>query len=102
MSNGYGYNNGTVEVGTTPTLIDSNGGWNGFYVVKNRGPERVFIGGPISPEGTVTADESSTGGYPLEPGESVQVPVFTGAARDLYGVTSSGTSFVSFLTPAGG
>jgi hypothetical protein len=102
MTDGYGYNNSIVSVGTSPTLIDSGGGWNGFYLVKNRGPEVVYLGGALNPEATVTADETSTGGYPLDPGESVQIPVFTAASRDLYGVTASGTAIVSFLTPSGG
>ncbi|SRR6266496_88202 len=93
----YGYTNGSVEVGTTATLIFASPQQNSFVVVKNRGPETVYLGGLPNPEGTVTADESSTGGLPLEAGETITVPTWAADTRDLFGITASDTAIVSWL-----
>lgn len=94
----FGYANGTVEVTTTATLIFNSPQQNSFIVVKNRGPETVYLGGLPNPEGTVTADETSTGGLPLEPGETVAVPTWAADTRDLFGITESDTAIVSWLS----
>lgn len=95
---GFGYGNSTVQVGTTATLIFSGAQVTSFVLVKNRGPATVYLGGEPNPEGTVTADETSTGGLPLDAGEVVQVPIWAADSRDLYGITAEGDAYVSCLT----
>lgn len=90
------YNHGTVNVGTSATLVGTFGPVVIAAVVQNRGPEPVYLGGS-----TVTADNASTGGLVVAPGESIQVPQIGGSfGRDLYAITSVGASDVSFLAVA--
>lgn len=87
------YVHGTVSVGTTATLIASPEFVSAAtgLLVKNESVDVVYLGGS-----TVTADTTSTGGLQLGPHETLMVPVAAGVA-DLYGVTSGGTSYVSYL-----
>jgi hypothetical protein len=93
----FGYYSTVKTVDTTGELIASGPQVNSFFLVKNLGPATVFIGGVVSPEGPPTADQSATGGYPLERGESVQVPTWATQSRDLYGITAEGTADVAVL-----
>ncbi len=72
------------------------------FLVKNQGPATVFLNGVISGDSSsVTADQSSTGGYPLHPGEVADFGVSSGTVGetnvDLYGVTAEGSAYVSSL-----
>lgn len=89
------FSSGTVSVGTTAASIVTPGS---PVLVKNNGPEAVFLGGAS----TVTADVSATGGWVLEPGDVLLLPPFLPpngwyASNALYGITASGTADVSWL-----
>lgn len=90
MSN---YVHGTVSCGTSATLLFSSPtSESGGVLVRNNGPEPAFLGGS-----TVTADVATTGGVLLPAGEAVTVSTTGAASADLYGVTASGTAYVSYL-----
>lgn len=91
MPSGNYYPFGTVSVGTTATFIEISPGNVGGAVIGNRGPEAVYVGGS-----TVTADESSTGGLLLAPGEKVTLPTST-SYGDIYAITAEGTSYVTWI-----
>lgn len=61
-------------------------------VVKNEGPEVVYLGGS-----GVTADRTSTGGYSLAPGESVLLVNRESTEETRYAITAGGTSYVSVM-----
>lgn len=63
--------------------------------IKNAGPVTVYLG----TASTVTADTSVTGGYPLNPGESVNIEAKTTSPGevDYYGVTAAGTAYIAVL-----
>jgi hypothetical protein len=80
---------GTVDVSTTAIKILSvNTGTTTLF--KNNGPEAVYIGAA-----NVTADETSTGGWKLEPkDEAVQL------GGDVWGVTARGNANVAWIQTA--
>jgi hypothetical protein len=85
------YASGQVSVGTTATLICTVGS-----VPENDGllinaSAACFVGGP-----GVTA----TTGFPVPASTQTQVPVTGAEPLALYGVTSSGTSTVSYIFPS--
>jgi hypothetical protein len=85
---------GTTEVGTSATSLFTNPTSNSAPLVKNQGPATVYIG-----DSTVTADQASTGGLPLAPGEKANLPSVPGGgtAEDVYGITAQGEAYVSFF-----
>lgn len=97
MTNNY-YDQGAQEISTTPVVIARfpAGVVSGpFAVLKNVGSETVYLGSSV-----VTADVAGPyGGFPVEPGETIHVPVAPGdsPAWYLYGVTAEGTTLVSYL-----
>src|SRR6266702_3999556 len=95
---GYGYYSTVKTVDTSGERLMSGGQQNSFFLVKNLGPATVFIGGVVNPEAPPTADQSSTGGYPLDEGESTQIPTWAADSRDLYGITAEGTAYVAILS----
>lgn len=87
------YANSTVEVTTTATqILWSPTGESDGILVRNNGPFAVFLGGS-----TVTADESSTGGFQLTPGEKVTLSTTGSASDDLWGICAEGMSYVSYI-----
>jgi hypothetical protein len=88
------YANGTAVVTTTRALLVNAPQENAGTVVQNRGPASVYVGGS-----SVTADQTSTGGVELEPGEKLTLPSVASSSFtwDLYAVTADGTATVSFL-----
>lgn len=86
------YHNGTVSVSTTATAITETYNQNQGVLLQNRGPVPVWVGGS-----TVTADNTSTGGYLLSPGDSVTVSVVANIDGEVYGVTLADTAYVAWL-----
>lgn len=89
-----GYNNGTVSVTTTPTLIATPVGGNDGVLIQNNGGVPVFLGGS-----EVTPDQTSTGGIALAAGVTLMVPTVGNQLAGLYGVVASGTANVAYLYP---
>jgi hypothetical protein len=52
----------------------------------------VWIGGS-----TVTADNATTGGYLLAPGDSVTVSVVANVDGEVYGITIADTAYVAWI-----
>jgi hypothetical protein len=87
-----------VAVTTSITTICSASESDPIHV-KNEGPATVFldIQNGSNPS-SVTADQSSTGGYPLAPGETWdQVPYNTSGVYTIYAITAEGTAYVSAI-----
>lgn len=83
-----------APVGTSVTTICTVG--SGFPItIKNQGPATVFIDFEPS-SSSVTADQSSTGGYPLEPGEHLTNPPMP-TFYTVFGITAEGTAYVSAI-----
>jgi hypothetical protein len=85
------------EVTTTATSIVGTQRIEYPLVLKNQGPATVFL----DDTDAVTADQSSTGGYPLAPGESVTIGA-PGVGNDsttytMWGITAEGEAYVAFL-----
>jgi hypothetical protein len=91
MPSGNYYPFGTLSVGTTAVFVEISPANVGGALIGNRGPEPVYLGGS-----TVTADESSTGGLLLEPGEKVSLSTST-TYGDIYAITAEGTSIVTWI-----
>lgn len=88
------YVQGTVSVGTTATKIATpTDGTGGIYLSNASGGQTVFLGGP-----SVTAS-SATAGPSMAAGATLILPTAAGA-HDLYAITASSTSNVSFIHPA--
>lgn len=79
--------NSTVTVGTTATLI----GPSFEYQYKNTGDVTVYLGSNL-----VTADKTSTGGFPLEPGQVFESRN-PGTTTNIYAITASGSSTVATI-----
>lgn len=92
MPSGVSYPHATVSISTTATFLTTGGGENDGFLVHNRGPADVFLGGS-----SVTADETSAGGLPLAEGQTVTVPTVGNASLDLYGITAEGSAYVSVV-----
>lgn len=89
------YQQGTALVLDTSSLLTtSSSGNNAGIVVKNRGTVEVYLGGS-----SVTADDTSTGGLPVSPGEKVTVPTVGNVAAELHAVTAAGEALVSWISP---
>lgn len=58
--------------------------------IKNTGSATVYIGG----DDAVTADSSSTGGWPLAPGEVLSLPNRGTETYSMWGITAAGTAYV--------
>lgn len=86
------YVQGTVSVGSTATLIASPGYGTGGIYVYNGGSNAVILGG-----NTVTAS-GATAGVSLAASAGLTIPT-AGPFHDLYGITASGSSNVSFIYP---
>lgn len=87
----------TVEVGTTVVPILDMSSIGAAAIFKNNGPATVFIGGStpgITP--VLSAGWSSSTGYPLNPGDTLELP---DQGLNIYGVTASGVAYVSWLYP---
>ena len=90
------FSSGTTSVGTTATLIVTlpAAGYNvRGGLIKNVGPERVYIGGP-----SVTAT-GATAGYPMSSFELLELGL-SNAPHDLYGIVPSGTGAVAYFFAA--
>lgn len=85
---------GVIEVTTSVTNIFSGAQFVSVYV-KNEGPAVVYLGN----DDTVTADQSSTGGYPLAPGQELPSAMTDRGSEtfSLYGITAEGSANVSYL-----
>jgi hypothetical protein len=94
MPSGNEYPFGTVEATTTATFLMTNYPDNSGVLVKNQGPATVYLGGS-----SVTADQSATGGLPLEPGETQTVPGIAGSGDplDLYVICAEEGAQVTWL-----
>lgn len=88
------YAQGTVSVTTARTKLVTVSAANDGVLVQNQGTSPVFLGGP-----NVTADTTATGGVSLAANAMVTVPSVGGMTHDLFAVTATGTSNVSFLMP---
>lgn len=85
----------TTDVTTAASAIFSVTPDN-VFVLKNAGPATVFL----DTNSAVTADQTSTGGYPLAPGEAGTVPAIFGNNTNpytLYGITAQGDAYVSYM-----
>jgi hypothetical protein len=86
---------GTVSCDTTATSILTPLDYQGARF-KNLGPANVWVG----PSSSITADQSSTSGYPLAPGESVEIAARTSndtGSETWYGITDEGTADVAYI-----
>lgn len=88
------YEQGTVSVGTTATLVCTVGTENDGALIQNNGSAAVFLGGP----GVTTS--GATQGVQLAASATVAVPSVGGSTHDLYAVVATGTADVSYLFPA--
>lgn len=86
------YVHGTVSVSTTATEIVVGNEENDGLLVSNRGDVTVYLGGS-----GVTADDTSTGGVDVQPGEKVVLSTVGNDQAVLYGVTTAGTAIVSYI-----
>lgn len=84
------YQSGQVSVGTTPTLICASTGNQSGVVINNGAGAIVYLGGP---------NVTITTGFPIAVSSTATIPTNGGVINKLYGVTSSGTSTVSYLSP---
>ena len=84
---------GTVSVGSTATLLCSPAASSGGVLVQN-GSTAIFLGGP-----GVTSSGASQG-LSVAANATVTVPTVGYAVHDLWAVTASGSSSVSFLFPS--
>lgn len=95
---GVSYTFATVEVTTTATFLFTAASVGPQAFVKNRGPVTVYLGGS-----TVTADSASTGGFPVEPGETATIPSPGNVVSDnpdgldLYAIVADDTAYVSWI-----
>jgi hypothetical protein len=87
------YQQGTVTIGTSPTLICTVEGNNTGVLVQNSSGAIVFLGGS-----NVSASGANAG-YQLAISGSVTVPTYGGAACSLYGIVASTGSAITFLHP---
>jgi len=88
------YNAGAVTVDTQPSLVCTVG--NGLSaLLQNTGDVTAYLGGP-----DVSASGANTG-FPLPAGTSTTIPKPSAdsAPVDLYAITASGTTTLSWLTP---
>lgn len=90
------FQQGTVSVGTTATVICTVGSTpeNDGVLVQNNGSAAVFLGGP-----SVTAT-GATAGLQVAAGDTVRVPTTGADTLVLYGIVASSTAPVSYLFPA--
>jgi hypothetical protein len=87
------YINGAITVTATRCSISVPQGNDGI-LIKNLGPATVYVGGQA-----MTADQASTGGFPLSGGETVTIPTIGNSAHDLYFLTATGTAVVAYVAP---
>ena len=87
------YNQGTVTVGTSATLICSPATGAHGVLIQNNGSVAVFIGGS-----TVTAS-GATAGISVAANATVTVPTVGDSPHDLYGIVASTTANVAYLFP---
>lgn len=92
MPSGVSYPHGTVTATTTAAFLVTAGAENDGIVIGNRGPADAFLGGS-----SVTADESSSAGLQLVPGEKVTLPTVGNQSADVYVVTAEGTAIVTWM-----
>jgi hypothetical protein len=95
------YSHGNVLITTTATLIgpfpiggghadEPNGPGD---LLQNNGPETIFLGSVA-----VVADPVAPfGGFALQPGEKLLLPASGSSQYNLYGITATGTSNLSYL-----
>jgi hypothetical protein len=88
------YLHGTSTVTTTAAILTSVAPENDGLLLVNSGAGVVYVGGP-----TVTANQTATGGFPVAVNQTVSIPSVGGASYDLYAVTATGTSVVSWIQP---
>lgn len=89
------YAQGTVTVGNTATLIASPGAGTGGIYLSNSSGATVFLGGAN------VAASGAHAGPTLAASATILLPT-AGAPHDLYGITASSTSAVSYLYPVEG
>ena len=75
---------GCTAIGATPTLIPATPlAGRSAWIIRNVGTVTVYLGGS-----SVTADQTTTGGFPLYAGEPFPLPL--GAGVLLYGIGNGG------------
>ena len=87
------YLQGTVTVGNTATLLCSPLNSPGGVLVQN-GATVIYLGGP-----NVTSS-GATQGVSVAANATINVPTVGQSAHDLYAITASGSSSVSYLIPS--
>lgn len=87
------YLHGTVTVSSTATLVCSPAASSGGVVIQN-GATAIFLGGP-----GVTSS-GATQGVSVAANATLVVPTVGYAPHDLWAITASGSSSVSFLFPS--
>jgi hypothetical protein len=88
-----------VAVGTTITAICSVD-FEAPIALKNMGPATVYLDFQIgAATSAITADQASTGGYPLAPEEETVHPAHTAGSvvYTVYARTAEGTAYVSAI-----
>ncbi len=89
------YQNGSVTVSTTPTLIANVGAENDGVLIQNTGAAAIFVGGPS------VATSGANLGISVAAGATLLVPSVGGSAViPLYGIIATGTAAVVFLYPS--
>jgi len=85
------YINGAVSVTSAATFVCTVGAESDGVLVANIGSTAVVLGG---------SGVTATTGIPLAASASVLVPSVGGVTHDLYAITASSTSTVTFLFPS--
>lgn len=88
---------GQFAITTTATEItngdpDITTGSSGGTVIKNIGSEVVWLG-------PSAANASASSGFPLDPGEKVEIIWSQSAAMQVWAATSAGTSSLAVIQP---
>ena len=84
-----GYVDGETTVGTTATVICTVQSANDGVMVQNSGAVTVYFGGPAVVAGSAVSLAANSG--------PITLPTVGGASHELYGITASSTTTVSFL-----
>lgn len=88
------YSNGVGTATSTASVLTVINAETDGILIQNLGSVTVYLGGPA-----VTANQASTGGYPLAAGASVTVPSYGGYPQAIYAITASSTAPVAWLQP---
>lgn len=93
-------NIGVTTVGTSAVKLFSLQNIDQGVMIKSPGADNdtpntaaVYIG----TNDKVTADQTSTGGFPLEPGECRVIPVDPGGSVELYAISGSASQHINWV-----